>query len=271
MPAADAGTVHTKLVELALNGALKRPLAVQFAPLVTVWFPPVRTNRTVSPGATVIDAGLNENPDCVTVCLVALAEAATSNVRKAAVVVACFMKTSDAAWQSTAANTSVRCMFLKKSKGARLAGEIEESTRIGYSPAMATSSTSARRATAIGLLACTGFGLMTTLAGCDGPTGGYPPPPPEYQAPTEALTAGKSPKFRPLIEALLTQRQAAAALAAVKTGDAAKAQELFAASREASRFVGETVAQANLTEEEKRQWNAITALEDAQLAELLKQ
>jgi hypothetical protein len=154
---------------------------------------------------------------------------------------------------------------LKKSQRMWVPSDTRCFTEIGYSSAMANSST------ATGLLVCTGFACVISLAGCDGPTGGYPPPPPEYEAPAEALTAGKSPKFRPLIEALLTQRQAAAALAAVKSGDAAKAQELFAASREASRFVGETVAQANLTEDEKRQWNAITALDDAQLAALLKQ
>jgi hypothetical protein len=60
-----------KLVLVAFKGALKSPLAVQFAPLVTVWLPPVRTKRTVSPGATVSVEGLNASPDCVMVCLVA--------------------------------------------------------------------------------------------------------------------------------------------------------------------------------------------------------
>jgi hypothetical protein len=64
VPAVDAGTTHVKLVEVALSGALKSPLAVQLLPLVTVWLPPVRTHLTVSPTFTVTDDGVNERLTC---------------------------------------------------------------------------------------------------------------------------------------------------------------------------------------------------------------
>ena len=57
-------------------------------------------------------------------------------------------------------------------------------------------------------IACTAF-----LAACDGPSGGYPPPQPPYEAPAAALELAKTPKFRPLIKALQSQRAAARELA----------------------------------------------------------
>ena len=105
------------------------------------------------------------------------------------------------------------------------------------------------------------------LGGCDGPTGGYPPPPPAFEASASALEAARSPKFRPLVALLLAHREAARTLGA-SSGDPAKAQELFAKSREAARKVSEAVEAAALTEDEKRIWNEITSLDDAKLAEL---
>lgn len=110
---------------------------------------------------------------------------------------------------------------------------------------------------------------LAVLAGCDGPTGGYPPPPPPFEAPAATLEAAKSPRFKPLLAALLAHREAARRLGAAG-GDAEKAQELFGKSREAARKVSEAVEAAGLSEDEKRIWNDITSLDDAALAELTK-
>jgi hypothetical protein len=119
------------------------------------------------------------------------------------------------------------------------------------------------------------FTLPATLAlvtACDGTTGGYPPAPPAYEAPPAAIAAGKSPRFQPLVAALLGQRNAAKALAAAGASgaDSAKYQELFAQARAASKVVSEVVAQAQLTAEEKTKWDAITSLDDTGLAALSK-
>ncbi len=113
---------------------------------------------------------------------------------------------------------------------------------------------------------------MATLCGCGGSTGGYPPPPPPYQAPPAALAAAKDSKFQPLVRALVAQRNAAKALAdysASGTGDQAKYQEMFGASRAAAKAVGEAVAKAGLSAEERAIWDSITSLDDAQLAALV--
>jgi hypothetical protein len=122
-------------------------------------------------------------------------------------------------------------------------------------------------------IACTAL-----LAGCDGPTGGYPPPPPPYEAPASALELAKTPKFRPLIKALQAQRAAARELAAFNAEVAGRMdevqqeryQQLFGKVLEASRAVGAAVKAAGLTAEELAAWNAVSALDDAKLSELAK-
>lgn len=138
---------------------------------------------------------------------------------------------------------------------------------------MTSSLHTARRAFATGLLASSLALALGTLAGCDGTTGGYPPPPPPYEPPAAALDAAKSEKFQPLVKALVAQRAAAKALAdhaASGANNQQKYQELFGKSRAASKVVGEAVAAANLDDNEKKLWNEITSLDDAQLAELAK-
>ncbi len=110
------------------------------------------------------------------------------------------------------------------------------------------------------------------LAACDGTTGGYPPAPPPYQAPAAALEAATTPKFQPLVKALIEQRNAAKALAhaSASGGESTNYQELFGKSREASKGVAEAVLAANLTAEEKSTWDSITSLDDAQLVALVK-
>jgi len=115
------------------------------------------------------------------------------------------------------------------------------------------------------------------LAACGGPTGGYPPPPPPYEAPAAAIEMAKTPKFRPLIKALQAQRAAARDLAAFNSGVAGgmnetqqgRYQELFGKVLEASRAVGAAVQAAQLNEEERSAWGAVSALDDARLAELV--
>lgn len=125
------------------------------------------------------------------------------------------------------------------------------------------------RTTSLALLLCG----ASVLVACSDNTGGYPPPPPPYEPPAEAVNLAKEPKFQPLIKALLEQRKAAKALAELSTsggGDSAKYGELFGKSRAASKAVGEAVAAAQLTNEERAAWDSITSLEDARLEELLK-
>ena len=112
--------------------------------------------------------------------------------------------------------------------------------------------------------------LLSALTACDNTTGGYPPPPPPYVAPMGAIEAAKEPKFKPLVQALIAQRKAAAALASDGSGDPKRAQELFGKSREAAKAVGDAVAAAQLTDEEKRTWNEVTSFDDATLAELAR-
>lgn len=122
-------------------------------------------------------------------------------------------------------------------------------------------------------VACASF-----LAACDGPTGGYPPPPPPYEAPAAAIEMARTPKFRPLIKALQAQRAASRELAAFNDGVAgrmdeaqqARYQQLFGKVLEASRAVGAAVKAAELTPDELAAWSAVSALDDAKLAELAK-
>jgi hypothetical protein len=122
-------------------------------------------------------------------------------------------------------------------------------------------------------IVCTAF-----LAACDGPSGGYPPPPPPYEAPAAALELAKTPKFKPLIKALQAQRAVARELAVFNNGVAgrmdetqqARYQQLFGTVLEASRAVGAAVTAADLNAAELAAWSAVSALDDAKLAELTK-
>jgi hypothetical protein len=122
-------------------------------------------------------------------------------------------------------------------------------------------------------IACTAF-----LAACDGPSGGYPPPPPPYEAPAAALELAKTPKFKPLIKALQAQRAVARELAVFNNGVAGRMdetqqeryQQLFGKVLEASRAVGAAVKAADLNADELAAWSAVSALDDAKLAELTK-
>lgn len=111
---------------------------------------------------------------------------------------------------------------------------------------------------------------LAGLPGCDGTTGGYPPPPGPFEASPGAVAAAKQPKFKPLVKALLEQRKAASALADRVNGQLPKDYGArFGKANAASDAVAKAVAAAQLSPEETAQWQQISSMTDEQLQSAL--
>ncbi|MEY5032347.1 MAG: hypothetical protein RL354_1378 [Planctomycetota bacterium] len=117
------------------------------------------------------------------------------------------------------------------------------------------------------------------VLGCDSKTGGYAPSPAPVEPAAQDVSAAKDPKFRPIVEAILAQRKASKELAAFRSSFGAgpmdeaggkKYGELFAKVAAAGDRVGTLAAEANFEGEDKRVFELITSLTDAQLESLLK-
>jgi hypothetical protein len=107
---------------------------------------------------------------------------------------------------------------------------------------------------------------FAVLASCGGETGGYAPPPPAFEASPAAVAAVKQPKFKPIVDALLAQHEASAALAERVDGKLPMDYgERSARANSAAAAVSAAIARAQLTPEELRIWNEIGAMTAEQL------
>ncbi len=120
---------------------------------------------------------------------------------------------------------------------------------------------------------------LAGLSACDSKTGGFAPSPAPVEPPAQDISAAKDPKFRPIVEAILAQRKASKELAAFRSSFGAgpmdeaggkKYGELFAKVAAAGDRVGTLAVEGNFEGEDKRIFELITSLTDAQLESLLK-
>ena len=117
---------------------------------------------------------------------------------------------------------------------------------------------------------------LATAVGCGGSTGGFAPSPAVVEPPARDLSAAKNAKFKPLIQAILVQRKAAKELADFRasfgsTGmDEAKYSAMFAKVGDAGQRVTDLAVEADFQGDDKRVFNMIASLDDAQLKSILQ-
>jgi hypothetical protein len=130
------------------------------------------------------------------------------------------------------------------------------------------------------------FALTTAIAtalaasvGCGGSTGGFAPSPAAVEPPARDLSAAKNAKFKPLIQAILVQRKAAKELSDFRasfgsTGmdeaGSAKYSAMFAKVGDAGQRVTDLAVEADFQGDDKRVFNMIASLDDAQLKSILQ-
>ncbi len=124
---------------------------------------------------------------------------------------------------------------------------------------------------------CLALSCALLQGGCGGSTGGYAPAPAAFEPPAQDFTAAKDPKFRPLIKAILAQRQASKELADFRASFGSAGMDeagtkkygaLFAGVAAAGQKVADLAAEAAFEGEDRRVFDVIASMSSEQLQSL---